>query len=611
MDKKIIYWKNKRPKTRLGQLLFTSTFGLLVASCVVSACSDDKREEPKVDHPTELIFDQSALPSWASISWNTWTVERWISDDKIAEAVKSAAKAKDKDGGAGIKEISVHKEEIIVTVYGTNGKNWGAKEDCIRLTLMRSDIKFPNALPGSDNNTIDAGDQNFFKNLFRKTYEIGNKKIKAEKILVNGLEIDKNHIINRPEKYTIQLVFNLNGEEIIKEYILVVKALDVKVNNLSWYTTQVEKKFDVGESQLDWGQINAVAKTMKMWAFLGLVNKVLYPSGKQVAVAENREFDHIFEFFITQIIQGNNEIVYEKLGKDMPTWEDDPNFEKELQDILGKYDFVLAEDNNSNNEEALLMNINVSPYAYLFTGEWSNMEYLSVEGKSVVNFPGIVGKDGEIYTSPDISYNNPEYDPLHNDINSLILVGPDFWSTSGTTVWNEAVWSVIVDLWHRLWKKIDKEILNGIIKNHPEILKEVKYSYYPKWVKHISKNIVYTNEVVAYYIDLENLIVLLSGMFDLNPDLERLEELWEVPLFKYYDKLNYEYITLWKENGIVWKEVEWKKIPYVSMQMLVQQDLTLADVRYDLVAAPNDWKGTYYVKREGWNISSWTRSVGK
>ncbi len=98
---------------------------------------------------------------------------------------------------------------------------------------MRSDIKFPNALPGSDNNTIDAGDQNFFKNLFRKTYEIGNKKIKAEKILVNGLEIDKNHIINRPEKYTIQLVFNLNGEEIIKEYILVVKALDVKVNNLS------------------------------------------------------------------------------------------------------------------------------------------------------------------------------------------------------------------------------------------------------------------------------------------------------------------------------------------------------------------------------------------
>ncbi len=54
------------------------------------------------------------------------------------------------------------------------------------------------------------------------------------------------------------------------------------------------------------------------------------------------------------------------------------------------------------------------------------MEYLSVEGKSVVNFPGIVGKDGEIYTSPDISYNNPEYDPLHNDINSLILVGPDF-----------------------------------------------------------------------------------------------------------------------------------------------------------------------------------------
>ncbi len=44
-------------------------------------------------------------------------------------------------------------------------------------------------------------------------------------------------------------------------------------------------------------------------------------------------------------------------------------------------------------------------------------------------------------------------------------------------------------------------------------------------MKHISKNIVYTNEVVAYYIDLENLIVLLSGMFDLNPDLERLEEL--------------------------------------------------------------------------------------
>ncbi len=613
--------KKAHEKTYFKHPAYYCSVGILTAWLLVACGGDSGWDIPTPTAPTKgvnkaptmqladtLKFDLKNKPTTA------------IFKKKLLEMIADDNTSDDKLTLAITPTLDFSKEGTTsVTVKATDdgkdskGKMGEKKSSTAKTVVKVADTRevtasFPKTLPWTEDNKIVIADKDFFNKLFDFKIPLSNwKTILADKILVNDKEIEKNgdfsSFINTFWNCTIDFFVLIDGKEQHMKYTGTIVPQPIIEHELSWYIHHYEKVFprlDLPSVIME--DINAISEKMKLGSFMELTSKVLKPSGKNTAMVENREKDHIFFAGIDEILKGNNEIVYKWLGKDMPRPNDDPEFSKELKNILQQYDFVTVEDNSGNNREPIRENVDIYNNIYLFTGEGDEEEKRSLKGKSIVNFPTIVWPDGKLYTSYRLGYWNIEANPLINSIDSKILWGLPFWWSSGTTAGNAAVGALIWNFYHRLWKKIDKWVLDDILKNHPEIMQEVRYAYYPKWVKHIPENVVWdSSRIVAQLIDLEKLAILVAGVFDLNSDLEHLEELSEVPLFKYYDKLNYSYIILGKEKGIVWKEEGGQKVPYVSFDKLKKQKLTLNDIAFDIIVGEKD-SDTYFMKLENWNL---------
>ncbi len=191
----------------------------------MAACSGGGEEPvvpPKLtDHPT--TYQLGTLPKGATLNGNTLTVTPNFTEAAI-KSIFQSGKVTDKDGKAGITSVSIADNKITVTYYGTDGKDsTKTVSSTATYTLVISAIaaEFPQTL--GDNNTIAAGNADFFKQLFALQIPLNDgTAVTPSEILVNDQKVSKTHIINIPETYKLKLLIAKGKHTLQKEYTVTV-----------------------------------------------------------------------------------------------------------------------------------------------------------------------------------------------------------------------------------------------------------------------------------------------------------------------------------------------------------------------------------------------------
>ncbi len=225
----------KKQNQNLKKVASVALAGALALSG--TACKDKIEPIPaKLDHETKYTVPENKPEGFVIDPWGKKiTVPENISDEEIKRFFEKGA-VKDQDGWAALVEVVVNQNSVKIIYKGVNGKTGESEQKTENREIIRTETvaNFPNSLPWVSFDGVEAGDVNFFQNLAIQEIELSdNTKIKIDKILVNGVVVDKDHIINKPGTYTVTVVVKINGKEQSKEYTLTVKTKEVKENDVS------------------------------------------------------------------------------------------------------------------------------------------------------------------------------------------------------------------------------------------------------------------------------------------------------------------------------------------------------------------------------------------
>ncbi len=215
----------------------------------MAACGsggDEPTPPPKTDH--KATYTIGTLPEGVSLSGTTLTVPPNFTKAAIKNIFESG-KVTDPDGKAGITSVTINENKITVTYYGTDGRDTTKTvSSTLVYTLVISELTatFPKTI--GDNNTVEAGNADFFSQLFALEIPLNDGTTATPtEILINNKKVANTHIINVPETYTLQIVIKKEKSTLQQEYTLVVTALEIKTNKVEEYKNPESIIFDKGD----------------------------------------------------------------------------------------------------------------------------------------------------------------------------------------------------------------------------------------------------------------------------------------------------------------------------------------------------------------------------
>lgn len=571
-------------------------------------------DAPSLNMADTLRFDLKNKPTTAD--FNTELL-KWVSDDHTPDNKLTITTQPAPD----LSKIGTTNIKVTVTDDGTDSQGkMGTKKSSSKNTVVKVTdgteviAHFPEVLGWSDNNTITAGDSEFFSNLFNQEISITRgeetTKVKPFKITVNWLEVDATHRINQEGTFEIEsFVKNSQGEVLSKKYTIVVEYGDIETENLNKY-----KEIQFPDLIMPNGrELTPRIQAMGIpWLQKILEHNIIAPSDKTTTVLEIGEgSQHIFWDYMKKIIGNIGNIQYKLLSLKDYWWDsDDANFRQKLKEKITEYtqngNFLLTEINESARWDSdyagstnfwnTFKNNNQVFTSFAEGGLWE-YEKLAQQGYGKVSLPGFRAENGKRYLYLNRSWTDSESNPFINSIDEPLYVGIDFWSSSGASAANAATWALGTDLLHRLGHSVDRNFWNTIFT-------DPKYDacFEPAYRidtdgKLWEKNKEYEKGRVLIWDNFVNIF----QTFALNTtEIQSLQKGQRVPLMKYWEILDHNSLHIAEKKGIVSEEKNGKVVFYIDYNLLAEQigednvPQFLADPHYEYLIGDEDTKTRYW-----------------